>query len=268
MAREDTTFTFAGTAGGGGGSNNDPGSRRVSLTLVRGRAVDGNTNTVAHELGHNHGQPHVAACGADGGGNVMYPLPDGAMAVNGWSLSENALKSKAMFKELMGYCRPRWISDFMCDALRDPRAHGQRHGQRPARRPRPWPSARCWATSAPASGPTGAWSPSGWSTPDTPMSAQRYARLVLDDGRVVIAPVSINAMSDGVTREVGVVPARGGHGGARPGGDRRPVVARGRARAVRAVTRGPLRRMTHPQPDPLPGGRGGGRLGCLLEGEG
>ena len=69
VAREDTTFTFAGTAGGGGGNNNDPGSRRVSLTLVRGRAIDGNTNTVAHELGHNHGQPHVNACGAGGGGD-------------------------------------------------------------------------------------------------------------------------------------------------------------------------------------------------------
>ena len=77
MAREDTTFTFAGTAGGGGGSNNDPGSRRVSLTLVRGRAVDGNTNTVAHELGHNHGQPHVNACGAGGGGDLGYPLAEG-----------------------------------------------------------------------------------------------------------------------------------------------------------------------------------------------
>ena len=33
----------------------------------------------------------------------MYPLPEGAMRTNGWSLSENALKSKAMFKELMGY---------------------------------------------------------------------------------------------------------------------------------------------------------------------
>ena len=112
VAREDTTFTFAGTAGGGGGSNNDPGSRRVALTLVRGRAVDGNTNTVAHELGHNHGQGHVPACGADGDGNG-FPYMNGALGVNGWSLSENALKSAAMFKELMGYCRPRWISDWM-----------------------------------------------------------------------------------------------------------------------------------------------------------
>ena len=36
------------------------------------------------------------------------------------------------------------------------------------------------------------------------MAPQRYARLVLDDGRVVMAPVSVNVMSDGVTREVSV----------------------------------------------------------------
>ena len=73
VAREDTTFSFAGTAGGGGGTANDPGSRRVALTAGAARAVDGNTNTVAHELGHNHGRSHVPACGADGDGDD-FPL--------------------------------------------------------------------------------------------------------------------------------------------------------------------------------------------------
>ena len=40
--------------------------------------------------------------------------------------------------------------------------------------------------------------------PDMAMSSTRYARLTLDDGRVVNAPVSINLMSDDETREVGM----------------------------------------------------------------
>ena len=202
LAREDTTFTFAGTAGGGGGNSNDPGSRRVSLTIVRGRAVDGNINTVAHEIGHNHGQGHVPACGADGGGNG-FPYMNGALGVNGWSLSENALKSAAMFKELMGYCRPRWISDWMYSRLEARvRMVSVQAGQSPpatalaersllgyvapGERPN-WgvvPERLVEATAAPASG--------------------RRARLTLVDGRVMEAAVAVNVLSDGVTREVGV----------------------------------------------------------------
>jgi hypothetical protein len=203
VAREDTTFTFAGTAGGGGGAANDPGSRRVSLTLVRGRAIDGNTNTVAHELGHNHGLPHVPACGAGGGANLMYPLPEGQMRSNGWSLSENALKPRAMFKELMGYCRPRWISDFIYSRFEQRVRMISSMGTRP-------PDTTALAERS-LLGYLGPGEKPNWGVvaervveSDTAMSGQRYARLVLDDGRTVNAPVSINVMSDGLTREFGV----------------------------------------------------------------
>jgi hypothetical protein len=203
VAREDTTFTFAGTAGGGGGNNNDPGSRRVSLTLVRGRAVDGNTNTVAHELGHNHGLPHVPACGAGGGANLMYPLPNGEMRTDGWSLSENALKPKAMFKELMGYCRPRWISDFIYNRFEQRVRMLSSMSMQPP------------ATTALAErsllGYMGPGERPNWgivaervTEPDMPMTTTRYARLTLDDGRIVNAPVSINLMSDDETKEFGI----------------------------------------------------------------
>jgi hypothetical protein len=204
VAREDTTFTFAGTAGGGGGSNNDPGSRRVSLTLVRGRAVDGNTNTVAHELGHNHGLPHVNACGAGGGGNLGYPLMEGRMQTDGWSLSENTLKTKAMYRELMGYCRPRWISDFIYTRFEQRVRMLSAMGARPAE------------TTALADrsllGYMGPGERPNWGvvaervvdSDSTPMTGQRYARLTLDDGRVINAPVSVNTMSDDLTREFGI----------------------------------------------------------------
>jgi hypothetical protein len=207
VAREDTTFSFAGTAGGGGGSANDPGSRRVALTLVRGRAVDGNTNTVAHELGHNHGQGHVPACGADGDGNG-FPYMNGAMGVNGWSFSENALKSAAMFKELMGYCRPRWISDWMYGRLEARVRMVSATAMQPAA-----------TTLAERSllGYIGPGERPNWGLvaervveANVAMQPARFARLRLDDGRVVMAPVSITVMSDGETREIGVsLPSEG-----------------------------------------------------------
>jgi hypothetical protein len=199
VAKEDTTFTFAGTSGGGGGSANDPGSRRVALTLVGGRAVDGNTNTTAHELGHNHGQAHITACGATG--TPSYPLMGGAMEVSGWSLSQNALRSKAMYKELMGYCRPRWISDFMWirfeERVRMVSAMSPPAGTALADR-------SLLGYMGPGEKPNWGVVAERLVDSNVPMTGQRYARLVLDDGRVLNVPVTVNLMSDEETREFSI----------------------------------------------------------------
>jgi hypothetical protein len=103
---------FAGTASRAGAGMND-GSRRVAITIVRNSAIDGNTNTTAHELGHNHGRPHSPGCGADGADAMYpYPTPPGFPGVDGFSLTNMAWKSKMMWRDLLSYCRPRWISDF------------------------------------------------------------------------------------------------------------------------------------------------------------
>ena len=161
VAREDTTFTFAGTAGGGGGSNNDPGSRRVSLTLVRGRAVDGNTNTVAHELGHNHGQgtSPPAAPTADGNG---FPYMNGRSASNGWSLSENALKSASHVQGADGLLPAALDQRLDVGPLRGRVRMVSAMAAPPTATT--WRSGRCWATSARVNDPTGAWWPNGWSS--------------------------------------------------------------------------------------------------------
>ena len=203
VANQDTTFSFSGTAGGGGGGANDPGARRVALTLVRDRAVDGNTNTVAHELGHNHGQGHVPACGADGDGNG-FPYMNGALGSNGWSLRENAYKSAAMFKELLGYCRPRWISDWMYSRLE------ARVRMVSAMAPDPGTTALAsndrslLGYIAPGEKPDWGVVAERLVAPSAAMTTRQHARLTLEDGRVLMVPAAVNVMSDGVTRELSV----------------------------------------------------------------
>jgi hypothetical protein len=107
---------FAGVSSGAGASINDA-SRRTSITIVRNNDVGGNPNTFAHETGHANGSSHMPGCGAAGPDN-NYPYVGmgfvaGDMGVNGYSLSFNAFKPKMMFRELMSYCRPRWISDYV-----------------------------------------------------------------------------------------------------------------------------------------------------------
>ncbi len=72
--------------------------------------------TMAHELGHACGLPH-APCGT--GGDPNYPAfepydpastPMASTGEYGLDISNGNIKSPAIFKDLMSYCGPRWIS--------------------------------------------------------------------------------------------------------------------------------------------------------------
>jgi hypothetical protein len=202
VARQDTNFSFAGVASGAGAGAND-GPRRVGITVTGTRTLDGNTNTAAHEIGHNHGRNHAPACGA-AGADMMFPYMMGAIGVNGYSLSTGVLKSKAMFKELMGYCRPRWISDFTWKQLEV--------------RVRLVSAMSAAATETPTAMALEARSLQGFAgageAPSFGVVAGRLvadgaaaagqARLVLSDGRQTTVPVSVQLLSDDVTREFAV----------------------------------------------------------------
>ena len=73
--------------------------------------------TIAHELGHNLGLRH-APCRAESVLDPSYPYRDGATGAWGYDFREGTLLGPE-YKDLMSYCRPRWISDYhFTNALR------------------------------------------------------------------------------------------------------------------------------------------------------
>jgi hypothetical protein len=186
---------FSGTSNRAGPGVND-GPRRVAITIVNTPAIDGNTNTVAHELGHNNGRAHTPGCGA-AGPDAMYPYttPPGFTGVDGFSVVNLAFKSKMTFRDLMSYCRPRWISDYVWNAFEER-----------VRIVSAFPSANAMAQlmasrslqgfAAPGESPR--WGiVAGKLVEDTAlMSPTRYAVLELTGGRQVMAPVAVEPLGE------------------------------------------------------------------------
>lgn len=73
-----------------------------------GRASEG---TYAHELGHNMDLRH-APCGGAGGPDPNYPYDGGSSGIWGYNLQRSRLVDPEQYKDLMGYCRPDWVSDY------------------------------------------------------------------------------------------------------------------------------------------------------------
>lgn len=76
--------------------------------------------TMVHELGHNFGRHHAPCYTPDP--DPSYPYPDGSIGVWGYDPNGNTLerykpsapplKDPAVYKDLMSYCVPQWISDY------------------------------------------------------------------------------------------------------------------------------------------------------------
>lgn len=80
----------------------------------------------AHETGHNMGRPH-SPCGGVASSDPAYPYSGGLIGIWGYDSVLNQLKSPATHKDIMGYCTPNWISDYVYNkilAFRDPAAGG------------------------------------------------------------------------------------------------------------------------------------------------
>lgn len=69
---------------------------------------------LAHEEGHNFNRAH-SPCGGAGNPDPNYPYAGGFIGVPGWDVfaASNNLKPAATYTDIMGYCSPQWISDYV-----------------------------------------------------------------------------------------------------------------------------------------------------------
>lgn len=67
-------------------------------------------STLVHEMGHMHGLLH-STCGDPDGQDPSFPYADGATHTEGWDARTGELVPPT-HNDLMGYCQPRWVSDY------------------------------------------------------------------------------------------------------------------------------------------------------------
>jgi hypothetical protein len=112
--------TYCGTCPGGIGFLASANSAASRVAVGLGNFGTFTAEAFAHELGHNHGRPHVP-CGAVEGGDVDYPHAGGFIGAWGWDLVNDYFYAPAFFADFMGYCDPAWISDYSFNAIAERR---------------------------------------------------------------------------------------------------------------------------------------------------
>jgi hypothetical protein len=70
----------------------------------------------AHEWGHNWRRRHAPGCGASSP-DPSYPYASGKIGVYGLDVGSHSLKSPSGYYDIMGYCGPKWISDYTYEAV-------------------------------------------------------------------------------------------------------------------------------------------------------
>jgi hypothetical protein len=110
LAKEDSNDGFLGLGSLATAAVTDA-ANRIAMTNVSKHAVDGEMDTVSHEMGHNLGRNHAPGCNAQGV-DERFPYPNTGVGVDGYSIPEAAFKSRLKWKDVMGYCYPTWISDY------------------------------------------------------------------------------------------------------------------------------------------------------------
>lgn len=74
-------------------------------------------DTLAHELGHQHGRKH-APCQVQGASlDDAYPYERAAIGSWGFDVRNGRLQSPTTTRDFMSYCGPTWISDYNFSAL-------------------------------------------------------------------------------------------------------------------------------------------------------
>ncbi|MCO4774046.1 MAG: hypothetical protein KDA24_28695 [Deltaproteobacteria bacterium] len=94
----------------------NPNTARLRSGVGLGYSGTNTAETMAHEVGHNHDRGH-APCGGAGNVDQAYPYSNGGTGVWGWDIVDEVLIDPTDHADVMGYCTPRWISDYQYGAL-------------------------------------------------------------------------------------------------------------------------------------------------------
>ncbi|MBX3222554.1 MAG: hypothetical protein KF795_18695 [Labilithrix sp.] len=94
----------------------NPTAAGMRASVGIGFANTESANTMAHEIGHAHGRAH-APCGGPQGVDPRYPYQGGSIGTWGYDIFSKALISPAKGRDMMGYCRNEWVSDYTYNAL-------------------------------------------------------------------------------------------------------------------------------------------------------
>jgi len=73
--------------------------------------VDFSASVASHEIGHNFGLRH-APCGGASGIDTAFPYTGGITGSWGYDMGSGQLLSPQSYKDIMGYCSPKWTSDY------------------------------------------------------------------------------------------------------------------------------------------------------------
>ena len=94
--------------------NANDSSMRASIGIGFGN--DESANTMAHEIGHAHGREH-APCGGPQGVDPRFPYQGGSIGAWGYDIFEKTLIEPSKGRDIMGYCRNEWVSDYTYNAF-------------------------------------------------------------------------------------------------------------------------------------------------------
>jgi hypothetical protein len=105
----------------------------IGYPVAMGWDVNGSFPTVlAHEEGHNFGRQH-SPCGGASGPDPNYPYPGAVIGVTGWDAfaSSNNIKGANTYVDVMSYCSPVWVSDYVYENVLAFRASSNIGGTQP-----------------------------------------------------------------------------------------------------------------------------------------
>lgn len=115
-AETRSNFCITGCVAGLSYRPDNPNQVWMRSSLALGYSGLRTAETMAHELGHAHGRRH-APCGDPSQVDPLYPYAGGLTGSWGWDGEE--LVPPGVTGDIMGYCSPKWISDYQVAGLYD-----------------------------------------------------------------------------------------------------------------------------------------------------